>query len=208
MGAINEAAVESIELEQVGTELPMLWASFDGLYSELSKSAKKVNISNITTAAGTSRSAWREPMIIQGGSGISVGTGDGSALGSGTGSKTAAFAMQPIYCFGVTQYNRLAELATTGAERGVVSFTRTEIKRAIKQFKNGIEGLFNGDGSGAFDQIPSNAVVSSGSGSGDTTSYIQGLNVTASFVDQQVVQFFPTEGGTTRGTATISYPAV
>ena len=205
MGVLNEAAVESIELEQVGKEIAITFPTFQGLYNEFSKSAKKVNIANVTQAAGTTRSAWRETMIVQGGSGIAVGTGDGSSLGSGTGSKTAAFAMAPIWAFNVTQYTRLAELATTGAERGVESFTKTEIKRAIKQFHNGIEGLFNGDGSGAFDQIPSTATVSSGSGSGDTTSFISGVSTAAAFVDQQVVSIFPSIGGSTRGTATISY---
>ena len=204
-GQLNEAAVESIELEQVGREIALLWPTFQGLYNEFEKSAKKVNIANVTLGGTTTRSAWREPMIIQGASGISVGTGDGSALGSGTGSKTAAFAMAPIWAFNVTQYTRLAEMATNGQERGVESFTKTEIKRSIKQFHNGIEGLFNGDGSGAFDQIPSTAIVSSGSGSGDSTSYIQGVSTAAAFVDQQVVQIFPSVGGTSRGTATISY---
>jgi hypothetical protein len=204
-GPLSEAAVESIELEQVGKEIALTWPTFRGLFNEFEKSAKKVNIANVTLAAGTSRSAWRETMIIQGGSGIQVGTGDGSALGSGTGSKTAAFAMAPIWAFNVTQYTRLAEMATTGAERGVESFTKTEIKRSIKQYYNGWEGLFNGDGSGAVDQIPLNATVSSSSGSGDTTSFISGLLDTAVFVDQQVVQFFPSEGGSSRGNATISY---
>ena len=205
MATLNEAAVESIELEQVGREIALLWPSFRGLYNLFSKSAKKVNIANVTQAAGTTRSAWRETMIIQGASGISVGTGDGSSLGSGTGSQTAAFAMAPIWAFNVTQYTRLAEMATNGPERGVESFTKTEIKRSIKQFYNGIEGLFNGDGSGAFDQIPSNAVITTG-GSGATTSVIQGVPCVAAFVDQQVVQFFAAEGGSARsGTATISF---
>lgn len=199
MPILNEAAEESIELEQVGKELAILWPTFRGLYNELSKSAKKVNIANVTQAAGTTRSAWREPMIIQGASGISVGTGDGSALGSGTGSQTAAFAMAPVWAFNVTQYTRLAEMAINGAERGVESFTKTEIKRSIKQFYNGIEGLFNGDGSGAFDQIPSNAVITT-AGSGNTTSSIAGVQCAAAFVDQQVVNFYPSEGGTVRST--------
>ena len=203
MAVLNEAAVESIELEQVGKEIALLWPTFQGLYNRLEKSAKKVNIANVTQAAGTTRSAWRETMIIQGGSGIAVGSGDGNALGSGTGSQTAAFAMAPIWAFNVTQYTRLAELATSGSERGVESLTKTEVKRAIKQFHNGIEGLFNGDGSGAFDQIPANAVITTG-GSGPTTSSISGVNA-ALFVDQQVVAIFPSIGGTTRGNATISF---
>ena len=207
MATINEAATESIELEQVGREIAILWPTFRGLYNELQKSAKKVNIANVTQAAGTTRSAWRETMITQGASGISVGTGDGSALGSGTGSQTASFAMAPIWAFNVTQYTRLAELATNGAERAVESFTKTEIKRSIKQFYNGIEGLMNGDGSGAFDQIPANAVITTG-GSGNTTAVIQGIQCAAAFVDQQVVQIFPSEGGTSRGNATISFVSV
>ena len=207
MPTLNESATESIDLEQVGRDLAILWPTFKGLYNELQKSAKKVNISNVTQAAGTTRSAWREPMITQGASGISVGSGDGSALGSGTGSQTASFAKAPIWAFNVTQYTRLAELATNGAERAVESFTKTEIKRSIKQFYNGIEGLMNGDGSGAFDQIPANATISTG-GSGNTTAVIQGIQCAAAFVDQQVVQIFPSEGGTSRGNATISFVSV
>jgi hypothetical protein len=204
MPTLNEAAVESIELENVGKEISILWPTFKGLYNHLEKSAKKVNIANVTQAAGTTRSAWRETMIIQGGSGISVGTGDGNSLMSGTGSQTAAFAMAPVWAFNVTQFTRLAEMATNGAERGVETLTKSEVKRSIKQFHNGIEGLFNGDGSGAFDQIPANATVSSSSGSANTTSYISGVQCAAAFVDQQVVQIFPSEGGSSRGNATIS----
>lgn len=205
MATLNESAVESIELEHVGKEIATLWPTFQGLYNEFSKSAKKVNIANVTSGAGTTRNAWREPMIIQGASGIQVGSGDGNSLGLGTGSQTASFTMAPIWAFNVTQYTRLAEMATNGAERAVESFTKSEIKRSIKQFHNGIEGLFNGDGSGAFAQIPSNGVVSSSSGSGASTSFISGIAETAAFVDQQVVAVFPSEGGTTRGNATISF---
>jgi hypothetical protein len=208
MAILNEAALESIELEQVGKEIALLWPTYRGLYNLFEKSAKKVNIANVTQAAGGTRSAWRETMIIQGASGISVGTGDGSSLGSGTGSQTASFAMAPIWAFNVTQYTRLAELASNGAERAVQSFTKSEIKRSIKQFYNGIESLFNGDGSGALDQIPANAVITTG-GSGAQTSIIQGIKCAAAFVDQQVVQFFAAEGGSARtggiSTSTISF---
>src|ERR1700753_2233839 len=108
MGVLNGAAVESIELERVGELAPQLWATFGGLMGLFEKQAKKVNIANVTQAAGTTRSAWRETMIVQGANSIAVGSGDGSALGSGTGSKTASFAMAPIYAFGVSTITRLA----------------------------------------------------------------------------------------------------
>ena len=43
MATLNEAAAESIELENVGREIALLWPTFKGLYNELNKSAKKVN---------------------------------------------------------------------------------------------------------------------------------------------------------------------
>jgi len=207
MGVMNEAAVESIELEQVGKEIQLLWPNFRGLFNLLDKSAKKTNIANTTLGGDTPRSAWRESMLIQGASGINVGTGDGDAITvNGTGSKTAAFSMAPVYVFNTTVYTHLAELATEGAERGVESITKTEMKRSVKQFYNGIESLFNGDGSGAIDQIPNTAVINDSTGTGDETSSIVGVSTAAAFVDQQYVQFFAAESGSPRaGTFKVSY---
>jgi hypothetical protein len=79
------------------------------------------------------------------------------------------------------------------------------MKQSLRSFENGIEGLFNGDGSGTIASIPSTATVSSGSGTGTQTSYISGLTTVAGFTDQQVIQILPAVGGTALGTATISY---
>lgn len=202
---VAEAAVESIELEEVGTTLPVLFAEFDSTYNLFKKRAKKRNIANVTEGGTTTRGAWREPMIIQGGAPIQVGTGDSTSLLRGTGSLTAAFAMQPVWMFNVCEITHLAQMATDGKERGVVSIRTEELKRSLQQFSTGIDSLINGDGSGAIDQIPTTATVSSNSGTGAQTSYISGMNVAARFVDQQVVAVFPSEGGVTRGNATISY---
>lgn len=201
---MNEAAVESIELEQVGKELSILWPTFKTLYSEFKQSAKHVNIANVTNGGATTRPAWRESMLIQGGAPIAVGTGDSTSLLRGSGSTTASFAMQPVWMFGVTEITHLAEMATDGQERGIVSITKDEVKRSLEQYMNGIEAFCNGDGSGAFDQIPTTATITTG-GSGAQTASILGLNAAARFTDQQVVQIFPSEGGTARGTATISF---
>lgn len=202
---MNEAAVESIELEQVGKELAITWPTFDTLYKLFKEEAKQVNIANVTQGGTTTRAAWRESMLIQGGAPIAIGSGDSTSLLRGTGSTSAAFAMQPIWMFGVTEITHLAEMATDGQERGVVSITKDEVKRSLKQFMNGIEALNNGDGSGAFDQIPSTATITTG-GSGAQTSIISGMNSAARFTDQQVLLVFPSEGGSPRtGTATVSF---
>ena len=137
-------------------------------------------------------------MIIQGGSPISQGTGDSTSLLRGTGSQTQSFALQPVWLFNVCEITHLAEMATDGKERGVFSISKEEVKRSLKQFMTGIEGLINSDGSGALDQIPTTATVSSASGSGAQTSFISGMNVAARFVYQQVVQIFPSEVGLSR----------
>lgn len=201
---VAEAAVESVELESVHEKLPDLVAEFGGAYNLFKKRAKKVDIANVTLGGTTTRAAWRVPMWIQGGSPIQVGTGDSTSLLRGTGSQTQAFAMSPVWTFNVCEITHLAEMATEGKERGVVSIKVEEIKRSLRQFLTGQEGLINGDGSGAIDQIPATATITTG-GSGAQTSIIAGMNVAARFTDQQVVSVFPSEGGVTRGTATISY---
>lgn len=72
----------------------------------------------------------------------------------------------------------------------------------------GIEGLINSDGSGMIDQIPATAVINNGTGTGDSTSSIVGMNVAVAFTDQQTVTFW-TVGGVQRTTgvssAVVSY---
>ena len=59
MATLNESAVESIELEQVGRELAILWPTFKGLYNEFQKHAKKVNIANVTQAGSFEVAMYR-----------------------------------------------------------------------------------------------------------------------------------------------------
>lgn len=206
---MNEAAVESIELEAVDDKIAELVPLFDGDYTFFRKRAKKAQISYSTEAGSTAgRPSWRNPMVIQGGAPIVTGTGDAMSLMRGTGVTTAAFAQSPVGFFGVTEYTYLAELATRGKERGVVEISTDLVKRSLNSFLTGIAAQIAGPGvgSGTIAVIPSTATVSSSSGSGASTSFISGITNAASFTDQQVVQVFSAEGGTNRGTATVSFP--
>jgi hypothetical protein len=205
---MNEAAVESIELEAVDDKIAELVPLFDGDYTFFRKRAKKVPISYSTAAGGTTgRPSWRNSMVIQGGAPIVTGTGDQTSLLRGTGITTAAFAQSPVGFFGVTEYTYLSEIATQGKERGLVEISTDLVKRSLNSFLTGIAAQIAGPGvgSGTIAIIPSTATVSSSSGSGATTSYISGITNAASFTDQQVIQVFSAEGGTNRGTATVSY---
>lgn len=205
---MTESAVQSIELEAVDDKIAELVTTYDDDYNFFRKRAKKVPIANETSAGGTAnRPAWRNSMVIQGGAPIVTGTGDQTSLLRGTGVLTAAFAQSPVGFFGVTEYTYLSEIATRGRERGLVEISTDLVKRSLDSFLTGISAQIAGPGvaSGTMAIIPSTATVSSSSGSGATTSYISGIPNAASFTDQQVVQFFPSEGGATRGTATVSY---
>lgn len=203
-----EASVESIELEAVDDKIAELVTTYDSDYTFFRERAKKDPIAFATAAAGTStRPVWRNSMVIQGGAPIVTGNGDAMSLNRGSGIVTAAFGQSPVGFFGVTEYSYLAEIATRGKERGLVEISTDLVKRSLSYFLTGISAQIAGPGvaSGTIAIIPSTAQVSSNSGSGATTSFISGIPNAASFTDQQVIQVFPSEGGSTRGTATVSF---
>jgi len=202
---LQESAVQSIELDAFAKDIPDLIAHNDSLYSTMQSQATKVPVSNITSAGGVTRPSFRVPLRVQGPLGIRQGTGDGDSIGRGTGSKWDAFAVSPVMVFSCHELTFLSQAATEGRKRGLFDVSAQELKNSLDATINGLEGLMNGDGSGAIQQIPATATVSSGSGAGDQTSFISGLNSAAGFTDQQVISFFPSVGGATRGTATISY---
>lgn len=165
-----------------------------------------IPVSNITAAGGVTRPSFRVPMRIQAGAAIAQGTGNGDSLGRGTGSQWAAFALSPVFFYSVCEITFLARIATEGRKRGLFNVQAQELKNTYQQATQGLESLIQGDGSGTLDQIPTTATVNSGTGSaGPSFSSIVGLNNAFQFQDQQVVQVFPSIGGTTRGSFTVSY---
>lgn len=202
---VVEAAVEAVELEAFAKNIEDLVMKGDTLYSLAKKSFTTVPSSNITLGGSTSRPSARIPLRIQSGAAIFQGTGNADSIGRGTGSQWQAFVLSPVVVMAANEISWLAKQATKGKERGLFNVSAQELKNSLTSATQGIEGLMNGDGSGEVDQIPSTATVSSNSGSGAQTSFISGLNNVSGFTDQQVIQVFPSEGGASRGTATISY---
>jgi hypothetical protein len=143
------------------------------------------------------------PFRAQGGAFISQGTGDGNSLGRGNASVWQDFVLSPVWHYAVNEITHLAQLATSGKKRGLISLKADELKNSLDSAMAGVEGVMYGDGSGAITQVASTATVSSGSGTGNSTSFITGVRAMA-FTDNQVIQVFPAEGGTARGPATIS----
>jgi hypothetical protein len=198
-----ESAVEAVELEAFSKDIPSLIPQGSTAYSLFKNRATTIPVSNITQAGGVTRPSFRVPFRPQAGAAIQQGTGDASSLLRGTGSAWDSFALSPIFLFNVCEISYLAQSATQGKARGLFNVQAQELKNSLDQATQGIEALINGDGSGAIDQIPTAAVITTG-GSGNQTASIAGMNVAFRFTDQQTVTVFPSEGGTARGQATIS----
>ena len=199
-----ESAVEAVELEAFSKDIPSLIPKGTTAYSLFKNRATTIPVSNVTQAGGTTRPSFRVPFRPLAGAAIQTGTGDASSLLRGTGSAWDGFALSPIFLFNVCEISYLAQAATQGKARGLFNVKAQEIKNSLDQAMQGIEGLINSDGSGAFDQIPATAVINNGTGSGNQLSSIVGMNVAFAFTDQQTIQFFSSEGGTNLGSATIS----
>src|SRR5215469_226940 len=214
---LQEAAVEGIELEAWAKMIPDLVYSGKTLYNRFKSGSKSYPTANVTAAPGNittttglaQRPAFRVPMRIQSGATIVQGTGDGDSLGLGTGSQWVSGDIQPVFLFAGCEITYLTQMATAGKNRGMIAVRAQELKNSLDTFMRGIEALFQGDSSGMLDQIPTTATVNSGTGGGAagsaTYSQIIGLNNANQFQDQQLVQVFPSEGGTSRGSFRITY---
>jgi hypothetical protein len=199
-----EAAVEGVEIEAFASEIANLIPLSKTFYSLVEERFNKVPVAYQTSAGSVTRPAFRVQFRAQGGAYISQGTGNGTSLGRGNMSVWDDFALSPIWHYAVNEMSHLAQLATAGKKRGLISLKAEELKNSLDSAMAGLEGIMYGDSSGAITQIPTTGTVSSSSGTGATTSYITGVRAMA-FTDNQVVEIFPSEGGTSRGTATISY---
>jgi len=210
---VAEAAVEGIELEAYMKQIPDLIGKFKTLYNKIKGAVKTYPTAYITAAPGNigattgvaQRPAFRVPMRIQSGSPIQQNTGDGDSLGRGTGSQWVSGDIQPVFVVGGCEITYLARRATDGGKRAITTVRSQELKNALEVFIHGLETLFNRDGSGTLDQIPTTATVNNSTGTGVQYSSITGMNNANQFTDQQVVQVFSAVGGTNRGSFTISY---
>jgi hypothetical protein len=199
----TEAAVESVEIEAFATEIPSLIPHSKTFYALAKDRFTTIPTSVSTLGGGTQRPSFRVPFRVQGGSAIAQGTGNGDSLGRGNMSIWRDFVVSPVWHYAVNEQSHLSQLAVNGKKRGLVSLKAEELKNSLDSAMAGLEGIMYGDSSGAITQIPTTGTVSSSSGTGNYTSYITGVRAMA-FTDNQIVQIFPSEGGTVRGTATVS----
>lgn len=204
---LQESAVEAVEIEAFAKGIPDLVYKSRTMYNFFKKGSKTYPTANITAAGGTTRPAFRIPFRVQSGAALSQQTGDGDALLRGTGSKWLAGDLSPIGLFAGCEISYLARKATEGPKRGLISLRAEELKNSFDSFMRGVDAQFLSDGAGSIVQLPTTATINNNTLGGANPSSISGLGGQANqFQEQQVVQFFLSEGGGARsGTATVSY---
>jgi len=207
---LQEAAVEAVQLESFAKGIPDLVYKGKSVYNFFKKGAKTYPTAVKTIADTTTRPAFRVPLRVQSGAAIFQATGDGDALGRGTGSKWIGGDLSPVGLFAGCEITYLARKATEGPKRSLISLRAEELKNSFDSFMRGLDAQFLSDGAGSVLQIPTTATVNNNTLGGANPSSIVGLGGQANQLqEQQVVQFFPTEGGAARtggvATSTVSY---
>ena len=208
MSALNEAAVQAVELETVREDIPDLMQTTDTFYTRLKKAGRVLPFSTSTGGGygssfdATGRPSLRIPMRIKAGSAHTQFNADGGDMGRGTGSVYAAQFISPVSFSEALEITAQAMWSTDSDKKSRVNVRATEFTYTLEQFKSNLDADFQGDGSGTLGTVVTAA--SAGGGAGPSFSNITMDNANQLY-DNQVVQIFPSVGGTTRGAFQVSF---
>jgi hypothetical protein len=208
MPALNEPAVQAVELETVREDVPDLMLTEDTFYTRLKKAGRVLPMATSTggssgsTFDATGRPALRIPMRIKAGSVHAQFSADGGDMGRGTGSQYAAQFLSPVSFSEACEITAQAQWSTDTGKKSRINVKATEFTHTLEQFKSNLDADLQGDGSGTL-----GTVVTPSSGSGAAGPSFSNLTVDNAnqYFDNQLVQVFPAIGGTTRGAFQISY---
>ncbi len=208
-GPLTEAAVEAVEKEVFATEqLPNFVQKFSKVRKMITERGKTIQASYQTYAGGISRPSIRQPFIAQAGGNTTqfpMSTpGNIPYFTRGTGPTTDSFAQSPFTFVSVGEVANDAMWAINGPRStGGMKLPKDAVTLNLQAHEQVLDAACMGDSTGTFDTIPTTAVVNNGTGTGNSTSSIVGLNTAVAFTDQMVVQVY--NGTTLRGTFTVSY---
>jgi hypothetical protein len=181
---VNNATL-ALQFEKVRDRVSIMYQLDDTLFGKIKKTELEVVSSRPT----------RIPMELLAGGNFQQSNPDGGDFGVGSGITLDFGTITPVYFSQAVQYSKLAEISTDSNEKAIESIASLNLKRAMDQFNTNIEALLQGDGSGTLD-----TVVSATSGA-SSTIVVSNPN---QFYDGQTIQVFPSVGGTSRGSVTIT----
>lgn len=145
--ATVEANVTAIEKELIIYEdgLPQLFEMDHPLWDRMEKQS----------ADPASNRPTRVPLLMSVGGSFQQFSPDGGSYGATGGPNWQVATLTPIYFSSGYSYTKLAEYATTGAERGVKSVTGEVMRLAVEQFRTYLDMLANTAGNGVIGTITS-----------------------------------------------------
>lgn len=208
MAALNEAAVQAVELEEVREEIPDLMLTEDTFLARIKKAGRVIPMSASTGGGVGStfdpggRPSLRIPMRIQAGSTHQQFSADGGDMGRGTGSLYAAQFITPISFSEACEITAQAQWATESKKKSRVQVKASEFTHTLEQFKSNLDADIQGDGSGILATV---TTPNSGTGAAGPSFSNIVVNISNTMFDNQVVQVFPSVGGATRGSFQLSY---
>ena len=208
MAALNEAAVEAVELETVREEVPDLMLTEDTFYARIKKAGRVLPMSTSTGGGAgssfdpTGRPSLRIPMRIQAGSTHQQFSADGGDMGRGTGSVYAAQFLTPISFSEACEITAQAMWSTENGKKSRVQVKASEFTHTLEQFKSNLDADLQGDGSGTLATVTTANSGTGGAGASFSNIVVSNAN---QFFDNQIVQVFPAVGGVTRGSFQISF---
>lgn len=208
MAALVEASVQAVELETVREDVPDLMLTEDTFYARLKKAGRVLPMSTSTGGSSGSsfdasgRPSLRIPMRIKAGSTHLQFNADAGDMGRGTGSFYAAQFVAPVSFAEACEISAQAMWSTDSTKKSRVSVKATEFTHTLEQFKSNLDADLQGDGSGLL-----GTVVTANSGTGSAGPSFSNIIVDNAnqYYDNQVVQVFPSVGGTSRGTFQITF---
>jgi hypothetical protein len=208
MTALNESAVQAVELETVREEIPDLMLTEDTFYSRIKKAGRTLPMSTSTGGGSGSsydpsgRPSLRIPMRIQAGSAHTQFNANGGDMGRGSGSQYAAQLLPPVSFSEACEITAQAQWSTDTGKKSRVNVKATEFTHTMEQFKSNLDADFQGDGSGTLTTV---TTANSGTGAaGPSFSNLIVANANQIY-DNQILQVFSAVGGTLRGSFQVSF---
>jgi hypothetical protein len=182
--ATNNSAVLALQLEKVRKNLPTYFQKDYGFFSLIKAKAGVEKVSS---------RAMRIPVKLGIGGAASQVSMDGDDLGVGTSATYDVATVTPNYWCKSFSLTKAAEYATNSDTKAIENAAKQLVLDATDALLVTMESLLNTDGSATLGSVSSI--------SGSVITLVGSANM---FQPGQIIQVFPSLGGTSRGSATIS----
>lgn len=182
---LQNAQTLALQLEKVKDKI-------ESFFLKPEKNSLLSLIQKRTDVEVTSSRSLRLPIAVAPSGGIKQVSLDGSSMGRGNGTQFDVATASPIAFSMPFEYSRLAEDSTDSKGKAISDVAKTMVTEAIAQMKTGLEQLLNTAGDAVLDTVVS-----------VSTNTLTVANASG-FVANQTIQVFPSLGGTSRGSATIT----